>query len=326
MRKYWRVGLAILLLGILPVLSGAGPRDYAGGRYALELNGKFIGWVSSVEGGHATSDVVVEKLGPDQLQKKHLAGVKYEDITITFGTGMSQELYDWIKDTFDHKFTRKNGAIIAADYTHREMSRLTFTNAVITEITLPALDASSKDAAKMTLKLSPETTRQTVTVGQPTVGGGFKTSAQKQWLPANFRLKIDGLDAAMSRVNKIEALTIKQKVTENPVGESRDYEREPVNLEIPNLVITMAESQADSVYQWHEDFVIKGNNGDDKEKSGTLEYLTPDLKTVLFTLNMRHIGIFRAEPDSANSSIRRVKAEMYVEEMSFKYSSAAVPR
>ena len=39
-----------------------------------------------------------------------------------------------------------------------------------------------------------------------------------------------------------------------------------------------------SCYKWHEDFVIKGNNGEDKEKGGTLEYLTADLKDVLFTL------------------------------------------
>jgi hypothetical protein len=40
------------------------------------------GWISSVEGGHATADVVNEKVGPDHIVHKHIAGVKYEDITV----------------------------------------------------------------------------------------------------------------------------------------------------------------------------------------------------------------------------------------------------
>jgi len=46
-------------------------------------------------------------------------------------------------------------------------------------------------------------------------------------------------------VNKIEALVVKQKVVENAVGEQRDYEQEAASVEIPNLVITLAESHAD---------------------------------------------------------------------------------
>lgn len=44
------------------------------------------GWIQSVDGGHATSDVVTEKVGPDHIVHKHIAGVKYEDITLVAGT------------------------------------------------------------------------------------------------------------------------------------------------------------------------------------------------------------------------------------------------
>ena len=63
-------------------------RGYTAGRFAMDLGGTFAGWISSIEGGHATSDVVVEKLGPDMIQHKHIAGVKYEDITVNCGTSM----------------------------------------------------------------------------------------------------------------------------------------------------------------------------------------------------------------------------------------------
>lgn len=301
-------------------------RSSVAGKYGLEIDGINAGWVMSAEGGHATSDVVQEKLGPDHIIKKHIAGVKYEDISISVGTGMSKGFYGWMKDSFDHKYSRKNGAIIAADYGYKELSRLTFTNALITEVGFPALDAASKDAAKMTIKFSPEYTRQTLSKG----GGGTiankyanKQDVQKKWLPSNFRLKIDGLDC--TKVNKVEAITVKQKVVENPVGELRDYQKEPAHLEIPNLVVTFPESHSDEFYKWHEDFVIKGNNGDDKEKGGSLEFLTPNLSEVLFTVTFEHLGIFKCTPEkveAGSENIRRIKAEMYCEDMKFEYKAS----
>jgi phage tail-like protein len=307
----------------------ASKRGYVAGKYGVELDGIMAGWVWSAEGGHATSDVIVEKLGPDHIQKKHIAGVKYEDISVSCGTGMSRAFYEWIKASFDHKYARKSGAIIAADYDYNEYSRLTFFNGLITEIGFPALDASSKDAAKMSIKFAPEYTRTTTTQGGgPSVAGGkysIDAKTQKKWTPANFRLRIDGLEDSCTRVNKIEAITLKQKVVENPVGELRDYEKEPAVLEVPNLVVTFPESHSKPFYDWHENFVIKGNNGDDQEKGGTLEFLTPNLSEVLFTITFSHLGIFKLTPEkveSGSENIRRLKAEMYCEDMKFDYKAA----
>jgi hypothetical protein len=66
-------------------------------------------------------------------------------------------------------------------------------------------------------------------------------------------------------------------------------------------------------------------NGDDQEKTAMLEYLSPDLTTVLFTLTLEHCGVFKLSPDKIEAgveSIRRVKVEMYCEEIKFSYGSA----
>lgn len=292
----------------------------------MDLGGSFAGWISSIEGGQATADVVVEKLGGELIQKKHIAGVKYEDITVTCGTSMSKAFYDWIQASLDFKHTRNHGAIIMADFDQKEVSRLNFFEALVTEVGFPALDAASKDAAKMTVKFSPEYTRMIPKTGsaiQAPIGKG----EQKKWSPANFRLKIDGLDTPCAHVNKVEALTIKQKVVEDPSGELRDYPKLPASIEYPNLVVTFAESHADDIYKWHEDFVINGNNTEDKEKGGTLEYLSADRKSVLFTLTFSNLGIFKLTPDKAESgseNVRRVKAEMYCEQVTWKAGGGAV--
>ena len=302
-------------------------RAFIAGKFAFELDSIRAGWLFKAEGGAAKAEVINEKLGPDHIVKKHIGGVEYEEITISCGSGMSKGLYDWIKNSFDHNYTRKNGSVVAANFNTEELSRLDFFNALIAEIGFPALDAAAKDPCKISLKLKPEYTRYKAGAGGKISGGSYTVdqAKQKQWLTSNFRLRIDGTDC--TRVNKIEALTVKQKNVANPVGEMRDYEQEPANLEIPNLVVTMPESHSKEFFDWHTRFVINGENGDSMEKGGTLEYLSSDLKTTLFTINFEHLGIFKISPDSVESgsdNIRRVKVEMYCENMSFNYSSSAV--
>jgi len=302
----------------------ASKRGYMSGKFGVDIGGNFAGWVFSAEGGHPSSDVVVEKLGPELLQRKHVAGVKYDDINVVCGTGMTRQFWQWVKDSLDHKYSRKDGAIITADYDYKEMSRTNFYHALISEVTLPACDASSKDAAKMTVKVTPETTRVLAPMGGPAISGTLNPPIQKKWLPMNFRFDMQGFEQACKRVNKIEAITIKQKNTENAIGQMRDYEREPAYLEYPNLVITTAESHADVFYKWMQDFVVDGKNGEDMEKTATLEYLTPDLKETLLTLTFYNLGIFKLTPDkveSGSENIRRVKVEMYCEKIMLDYKA-----
>jgi hypothetical protein len=290
----------------------------------LSVGDSEAGWIHSFEGGHATADMVATKISTDLRQYKNISNVKYEDMSITCGTGMSKFFYDWVWASFSQKYARQNGAVTNCDYDGNAVSEVSFYNALVTEFGLPALDAASKDAAKMTIKWAPEYTRQKQASGK--LGGQFKKEVQMRWLPSNFRLKIDGLDTPCSRVNKIEALTLKQKVVENPVGELRDYEKEPATLDVPPLVLTLVESHAHDFYRWHEDFVIKGNCGQDKEKNGSLEYLTPDLNKTLFTLTFKGLGIYKCQAEkleAGSENLRRVKVEMYCDLIEFKYDGIA---
>jgi len=65
----------------------ADKRSYTAGKYALELDGVMAGWLQKFSGGSATADVITEKIGIDHLARKHLAGVKYEDIELEVGRG-----------------------------------------------------------------------------------------------------------------------------------------------------------------------------------------------------------------------------------------------
>ena len=232
-------------------------------RFGLDIDGMNVGIVNSAEGGTASGDVVTEKPGADGIVHKHIAGVKYEDITIICGTGMSKNFFEWLTDTFNRKPSLKDGAIVRADANLVERGRLNFYRGRVSEIGFPALDAASKDAAFLTVKISPEYTRRVAGQKGKLTGSGLK--AQKRWLPSNFRLQIDGLDC--TTVTKIDAITLRQTMAEPAIGEVRDHQNEPRYLDVPNLAVTLPEASAESFYEWHEDFVINGNSGSGAEKA-----------------------------------------------------------
>lgn len=240
-------------------------------------------------------------------------GVKYEQISFRCGTGMSKSLYSWLQAGPDGA-TRRSGALVDASG-----ERLEFTNARISEIGMPALDARGKDPAWISVKARPESTRRTVGAKLKTV---LAPPAAKKWLPANFSIRIDGLDEALAQVERIEALTIKQKVVRDSLALQWEHPARD-SVETPNLVLTLPESQSSVFWEWLESSLGQKPS----LRAGSLAYLADDDATELFTVKLAALRPLRLTPEKVepgSEPLRRVKVEMYCEEMSFFYTPAAV--
>ena len=65
--------------------------------------------------------------------------------------------------------------------------------------------------------------------------------------------------------------------------------------------------------------MLQGNNGDDKEKNGTLTFLDANRSTELGKINFFNLRIFKLSDDTtsanAGDAIRRLVAELYCERM-----------
>lgn len=140
-------------------------------------------------------------------QKKHIGNVKYEEVTLQIGLP-SKGVYDWLTGTLGGEHTRKTFWISTLDAQFLEIGRRQFNNALITEVGLPALDASSKDAAYMTIKLAPESIEKRPASGKAVT---LDASKQKSWLSSNFRLELffklalEKLEANAETISRIEA-------------------------------------------------------------------------------------------------------------------------
>jgi hypothetical protein len=227
------------------------------------------------------------------------------------GLEMAPAFWTWVTNMVAGDPAAMDGAIVVADGELNILRRLEFHHAFVTEVQIPALAASNNDAAHMTVKFQPESTHWVE-------GGGtliVPMAKQKLWLTSNFRLQVGALPC--SRVSSIEALSIKQQLVEFREGGGGGTQLVPGRLEFPNLIATFGAVDGVPWQQWFDDFVIQVNNGDAEELAATLTLLSPDLKSVLASLQLSHVGIFRLAYEEVELpptiDIRRLRADMYCE-------------
>jgi hypothetical protein len=262
--------------------------------------------VQSADGGAPAGVVVESPAGTSPFREKHLAGVQYEPFRMDIGSfeATQKPLFEWVKTSWQGTHAQKSGAMMRVGVNGRPVSRREFLKAVVTETTIPKLDASSHDSVYVTVILVPELTRDvTPPATLPPPGPGRPNTL----ISSNFRLSIGGLDC--TKVSKIDSFKVTQTVTGA--------------LEFPNLRIELAAASAESWRAWFRSFVIAGNSGSANEKSGSLSFLTPNLASVLATISFQNLGIFRLEnaPTEASGEISRLVADLYCERMDLAIGS-----
>jgi hypothetical protein len=298
-------------------------RSYAAGHFNLTLDGDSnAGYLKSVSGGEVKGAIVEEKIGPEYIQFKHLSTIEIEPVAMEVGMAVSRPLFGWIKASWsDSGFQRKNGSIIHGTFDQDAVIEQEFTDALISETVFPALDGSVKEPAYLTVKFQPETLVLKKSSGKLE---GVIPATQKLWSPANFRLTIDGVET--SQVNKIDSISVKQKIKSFHYGTNRHPELEPTGLEFSNITIYTALAHADQFIKWHDEYVVKGDKDTNQEKQGAIEFLDPteDDQTPLFTIKLINLGIFALsiEKSEANAdAIKRCKIQLYVERMDLEDGS-----
>jgi T4-like virus tail tube protein gp19 len=280
-----------------------------GGGSILVVDGVTCGQLLAVGGGAIAADVVIGH-GPGPFADKHIGGVRYEPIELTVDLSLDKLLYGWIADSWKMNYSRRDGTVVETDTTGKARAEHDFFHALISEVTVPEMDAAAKQPAHLTVKIAPEFTRRKK--GSGTVLKVAKPQRQ-QWLASNFKLEIDGIDA--SKVTTIDSFTVTQELPKDRVGDTREPLIEPTSIEFPNLRVTVAASGADTWRSWFDTFVI---NRKSKEKNGNLTFLSSDLKTRLGSISLHNVGIFRLEEGSrvtGTDMTARVVATLYCESM-----------
>jgi hypothetical protein len=292
-------------------------KSYTSGHFELEIDGhKSTAYLKSVDGGHLKANAVIEPIGGHNQQIKSVSTMDIEPFTIDFGISGSKDIFNWVRQSIDKKYVRRNGCITHANFDLQRTYEHEFFDALITEMTFPALDGAAKDTSYLKLKIQPErTAERKIPPGakiNPT--GGVK---QKLWTANSFRFTIDGV-AGTEYSNKIEAFTIKQNIKKHYTGEDRFPRIEPTKFEYPHIVGTLGLDYADDLLKWHKDYLHKGMSEPAAQRSGAIEYLAPNKKDVLFRIDFFEAALhnLQVQQSQANQdAIKRVKFDLYVGRM-----------
>lgn len=292
-------------------------RSYTAGHFELQLDGApTTAYLKTVDGGYVKASLIDEPIGPENLRIKHTSTVDIDPFSVEFGISGANTVLKWIQSSWRKEYSRKNGQITHANFDLKTTFTHEFFDALITETTFPTLDGSSKDAAYLKVKVQPEKVITKKMSGGPQLVPHLG-SKQKLWMSSGFRLSIDGLDE-MRYANKIDSFTIKQGVKKFYTGEDRFPQIEPTKIEFPHISGTIAAEYADKLHDWYQKYVVGGQSDPKAQKTGSLEFLSPDRKSTLFRINLFEVGLIglSMQSSTANSDqIKRMKFELYVGRM-----------
>ena len=281
--------------------------------FALEVAGRQDGFVQQVSGGGAHTDVV-ENAGANLLHR--IGTVRYNDIVLTVGAGASGNLYQWIAETVDGKGRIADGAVQFCDAGYKVLSRLDWYGGIISAINFPALDATSKDRAAMTVKIATERTA----ISKESTDKVTAIDTPRPWMANGFRLQIEGLESACRKVSRIETLTLIQSISRGETGSGRKAVIGSVTKRtLGDLVVTLPQHAAQPFYDWH-DLTREHSRFEEKEKNGQLTYLGSNQKSEYFTLKFTKLGMksMTIARSGADTGYSPVTVEMYVETIQFE--------
>lgn len=293
-------------------------RSHTAGRFALDIGGYNVGYLKKFSGLAMEADVATNDLGPDNVQKKHLANIKWTPGKATIGIGMGKGMYDWIKQSFDKAYAPRNGAFVSADFNNRAQSRLEFQNAIITSLTVPKLSGDSKDPAYFDVEFEAETVRWFRAGGEDITGAKIG-ARQKAWLCSMFRVEIG--DLPCRRVASVDSFTWKCSVASDQVGMFREPTKHPAKVTVPDIKLSISDADygpwAEAARKWF----IDGHHLEEHEMNGRIVFLDPSLQTEIGEITLLNVGFkkFAKDDFEANSEkIARFSVELYVEKMEFK--------
>jgi hypothetical protein len=255
--------------------------------HLLEI-GSVAGIVFDVQGGWPARSVVPNPGTPPSIYTEWAAGPRhYDDIRCRFVPGSplpTQALASVLDQSlFSPTFLDFS---ITSPVNPRAAVQRKFQGWTVVETDMDGCDASSKDPGYFTLVLQGGTSGTPSLTTWDSAKYPIDPKVQKKWLPANFRLRMDGLDC--SHVTKIGAFSVKQTVADLDGDGKLDRK-----VDISNVAVTMPLADAVPVFQY---LASDGKIGADLwPANGDLDF-NDQLANVLTTFHFGRMEPLSIEP------------------------------
>ena len=253
--------------------------------------------VESYSGAEPFAEVVAESGGLLPYAKKHLGALRWADLEASVGIDADPALYQWIGDAWFGHPSREQ-VVLETPAEAMELEQPT-----LREVVLPALDVRAHDQRFLKVKIAPQSVRRHPAGGSVVFDG--RDPGRELYAHA-FTVEIDGIDC--SGVQAVAPVAV-QAMGELKRGGT---------LAFSDVHLAVASDKLASFRAWFDDFVLRGNNDDGKERVGRITFYDPMLKDALATLELYHLGIYRVGPVER----ARTQVDLYCERMELKTFAA----
>jgi phage tail-like protein len=290
------------------------PRNTA--RFQLEVDGTTVGSLRHFSGLGAVADVVQNDAGAGTPPKKHVANFKWTAGHAKLGLGMGQGMYGWLKASLDQGGARKNGSFKVADAAGKVQSAYSFSNALVTAVTFPKLDATSKEVGTLDVAFEAEQLRWALGSGEALAPAAVLRA--KAWLSSNFKLSLGTLPCA--RVVSVEAFTWRCEVASDGIGVGREPTQQPAKVTVPDITLTISAADFAPWAAAAQAWFVEGKRMEADELQGSITLLDPTLTdaNALGTITLGNVGFKAFTPPEADANaghLATFTVVLYVERM-----------
>jgi hypothetical protein len=262
-----------------------------GSRFGLDWNGALQGQCKSIDPGTFKADVHEAKAGSWLGTNKSVVNIQNPEATAEVGIGMGNNLYQFIKASFDQNYMQGGGAILIADFNGKVQRRLDFLGALMTEFTVPKLSGDSKENGYFTFKWKYESGRWS-DGGKEDLNVALGADSFKTFRLNNYRVEIGSLPCDL--VASVDALSFKQATAYDQVGIVKEAPIIPTQVSLGDIKLEISKgiggaaekAWADAAKKWF----IDGVHEDKDELTGRITWLAPNLKDELGSITLEHLG------------------------------------
>ena len=293
-------------------------RPSAAGRSRLDIDGAAVTLLKQFSGLGAEADIAQSDTGPDSPPKKHVANVKWTPGRAQVGMAMGKGLYGWLKAALGGGSSARNGVFKVADFDNKMKSERTFSNALITEFTVPKLDGASKDTGFFDVAFEAEHVSWAAGTGEDI--GRTIIPKTALWASANFKVTIGDLPCA--RVASVDAFTWRCALASGAgIDDAHGVGTlQAARVSVPDIKLSISSADyaawADAANKWF----FKGASLEANEMKGRISLLSPTLKDAdeLGSIDLFNVGFKSFDHEEAvlnNEQIPRFTVVLYVEKM-----------
>jgi hypothetical protein len=288
-------------------------KAFGGGQFFMEFMGESAGYIKKFEMGKLSGDEQKHNLAGDGVIKKQIVKMTHGVVKLEIGIGMSGSLNDWINSAFNNKHEVRDFAIMICDHDYNVVRRVDYFDCLITEVGIPALDASKGSEFYFTVSIQPGDVIHKKDSGKAAVKIAAKQKLQQN---TNFRLlsPIGDTTALM----KIDAMKWTAKTTPVSFGERLIDEHIYTSREIGDLKLTLASHVYDKWYEAADKWLRQGQRAEGLETAKTLQVLCPEGKKVTCEIQYNNCGIKEFTHAALEANAQKVSTfdiTFYVETM-----------